>query len=75
MTYYSSCPETDDGKKALKMTLRILDAMNNGGIHDHVGQVNLYRFFFYIKDDVFVNLHPISILFCSLFVENSLPGS
>ena len=38
MTYYSSCPETDDGKKALKMTLRILDAMNNGGIHDHVGQ-------------------------------------
>jgi uncharacterized protein YyaL (SSP411 family) len=40
MTYYSSCPETDDGKKALKMTLRVLDAMNNGGIHDHVGQVN-----------------------------------
>ena len=46
MTYYSSCPETDDGKKALKMTLRILDAMNNGGIHDHVGQVDLDDFFF-----------------------------
>ena len=39
MSYYSWCPETDNGKKALKMTLRILDAMNNGGIHDHVGQV------------------------------------
>jgi uncharacterized protein YyaL (SSP411 family) len=39
MSYYSWCPETDNGKKALKMTLRILDAMDNGGIHDHVGQV------------------------------------
>ena len=39
MSYYSWCPGTDNGKKALKMTLRILDAMDNGGIHDHVGQV------------------------------------
>ena len=39
MNYFSWNTETDNGKKALKMALRILDAMNNGGIHDHVGQV------------------------------------
>ena len=42
MNYHSSCPETENGKKALKMTLKILDAMNNGGIHDHVGQVEYH---------------------------------
>ena len=39
MNYHSSHPETENGKKALEMTLKILDAMSNGGIHDHVGQV------------------------------------
>ena len=39
MNYHSWSPKTENGKSALKMTLRILDAMDNGGIHDHVGQV------------------------------------
>ena len=40
MNYYAWKPDTKNGKKALEMTLRILDAMDDGGIHDHVGQVN-----------------------------------
>ncbi|XP_046854555.1 spermatogenesis-associated protein 20-like isoform X2 [Xenia sp. Carnegie-2017] len=38
LNYYAWKPDTKNGKKALEMTLRILDAMDDGGIHDHVGQ-------------------------------------
>jgi uncharacterized protein YyaL (SSP411 family) len=65
MSYYSWCPGTDNGKKALKMTLRILDAMDNGGIHDHVGQVGLTKF---MPDTSHASLAEV----CSLRVHSSL---
>lgn len=37
---YADGRETEEGKKALEMTLETLRKMAMGGIHDHIGQVN-----------------------------------
>jgi len=36
---YADEQETEEGRKALEMTLETLRKMAMGGIHDHIGQV------------------------------------
>ena len=43
LRYYSYKPGSDDGKKALGMVVKTLEFMENGGIHDHVGQVRIKK--------------------------------
>ena len=39
---YSRYPSSEMGESALSTVLFTLEAMRNGGIHDHIGQVSVY---------------------------------
>ena len=42
LKYHVSNRDSEKGKTALKMAVKTLKCMSNGGIHDHIGYVSTY---------------------------------